>query len=137
MIGVVRVALLVLLAVVAMSCFFTPEVSTAEAGVAKFHQLFVAGQFHDIYLSTHEQFRETTSEGEFAALLDKVRTRLGRVEATNQRGVEVVQAGGVITVDLTYATHFSLGAADEQFTFVIRSGGALLRGYRIASPLLG
>jgi hypothetical protein len=131
------VARLVLCAVVFVSCLFPSEVRAAETGVGKFHEFFAAGRFHDMYVGTHEEFRRTTSESDWIALLDKVRSRLGSVEATDQRGVDVVQAAGVITVDLTYATRFSLGAADEQFTFVIRSGEGLLRGYRIASKLLG
>jgi hypothetical protein len=69
-------------------------------------------------------------------LLDKVRTKLVRIESTGQRGVDVVKANETITVTLTYATRFTEGTAEEEFTFVIRSGETLLRGYRIASSLL-
>jgi hypothetical protein len=98
--------------------------------------MFNAGRFHEMYVAADTDFKRVTSESDWMVLLDKVRTKLGRVESTDQRGVDVVKANEIITVTLTYTTRFSEGTADEEFTFVVRSGDALLRGYQIASRLL-
>ena len=126
---------MVLLCVLLAACF-PAEVGAAESGVGRFRDLSNAKRFHEIYVTADTDFRRITSEDEWMVLLDKVRTKLGRVESSNQRAVDVVKANEIITVTLAYTTLFSEGAADEQFTFLVRSGDPILRGYRIASSLL-
>ena len=125
-------ALLVLVA----SCSVTKGKEIGESAVARFHNQFNAGQYHDIYAQADEGFRKGTSEADTLAMFDAVHRKLGTVKNTNQTNwrVNTTTAGTVVT--LTYKTEFTEGNATEQFTFHVSGDNARLFHYNINSPLL-
>ena len=66
------------------SCSFTKGKQTSERAVARFHEQFNAGQYHDIYAQSDEGFRKVTSEQDAVALFDAIRRKLGTVKNANQ-----------------------------------------------------
>lgn len=135
----IKIRLLILLTVVALllgSCSFGKHKETAEKAVAKFHQQFNAGQYREIYTQCGEGFRQATSEADAIALFEAVHRKLGSVVGTKQLGWNVNTTPGGTFVRIGYETTFSEGKGQEDFTFQMNGGQALIVGYNVNSPLL-
>ena len=135
-VGPRRVLAAMALLIASAACSVSDDIRRADEGVSRFHALFNASQDHQIYLEADGDFKRVTVESDWQTLLDRVRTRLGRAARADRNGANVVEAQGTVTVVVTYETSFTNGTATEEFTFVLQSDHATLRGYRIASPLL-
>jgi hypothetical protein len=115
------------------SCSFTQSKASAESAVAKFHEQFNAGQYHEIYTQGDEEFRKTTSEQDVVNLLEVVRRKLGTTKTSSQQGwyVNATTMGTMVT--LTYETEFTEGKGIEQFVFRVSGDRAALYNYHINS----
>jgi hypothetical protein len=118
------------------SCSLTKGKGIAEAAVVQFHDRYNAGQFHEIYAETDEEFKKSASESDFIAMLEALRRKLGTVTKTNPAGwgVNATPMGTIAT--LGYEVDFSEGKGTEQFVFHISGDKAMLYRYNINSPLL-
>jgi len=101
--------------------------------VARFHQLFAASRFAEIYVDTTEGFREAATEAEFVEFMSAVRRKLGTVRACERRGLEVNFDGDATSIWLSYETAYELGNATEQFVWVMEGEKARLDSYQINS----
>ncbi len=124
---------LLLLAVLLGGCSFAEESDRGERAVARFHQLFAASRYADIYVDTTENFREAATEAEFVEFLAAVRRKLGNVRACERTGLEVNWDGDGTSIWLSYETAYELGIATEQFVWVMDGEKARLDGYQIDS----
>ena len=135
----IKIKYLILLALVALlfsSCSFGKHKEAAEKAVARFHQQFNAGQYREIYTQCGEGFRQATSEADTIALFEAIRRKLGSVVNTRQLGWKVNTTPGGTVVRMGYETTFSEGKGQEDFTFQMNSGQAVIVGYNVNSPLL-
>jgi hypothetical protein len=117
-------------------CSVSHDKASAEAGVVRFHQLLEAGRYHDIYAGAEPEFRRSGSEQEEIRVLQMIHDRLGAFRSSQQSGWRVNFATGGNIVGLTYNARFASAAGSENFVFRIKSGGALLVGYHVNSPVL-
>ena len=124
---------LLLLAVVLGGCSFAEDSSRGERAVARFHQLFGASQYADIYADTTEGFREAATEAEFVEFMSAVRRKLGNVRACERTGLEVNWDGDATSIWLSYETAYELGIATEQFVWVLDGEKTRLEAYQINS----
>ena len=86
----VRFIILTALIVVGVSCSaFTKGKGNAEAAVAQFHDQYNAGHFREIYSQTDEEFKKSTTEADFVALLEALRRKLGTVKQASPAGWKV------------------------------------------------
>lgn len=115
---------------------FTKGKGAAEAAVAQFHNQYNAGQFHEIYAQTDEEFRKSASEADFVSLLESLRRKLGTVKQSEQVGwhVNATTTGTIVTVG--YDVEFGEGKGREQFAFRVSGDKARLYNYNVNSPLL-
>ena len=131
---------LIILAVLSLipfsGCSLTKGKGIAEAAVARFHDQYNNGRFHEIYIETDDGFKKVTSESEFTTLLDALRRKLGSVTTATQAGwgVNATPMGTVAT--LHFDVDFSEGKGTEQFVFHISGNKAMLYNYNVNSPLL-
>ena len=133
---ILSISLIASVVIVISSCSFTKGKQTSERAVARFHEQFNAGQYHDIYAQSDEGFRKVTSEQDAVALFDAVRRKLGTVKNANQNGWHVNATTAGTQVSLAYNTEFTEGKATEQFVFFVSGDNARLFQYNINSPLL-
>ena len=108
----------------------------AEAAVEQFHNQYNAGQFHEIYEQADEEFKKSTSETDFASVLEALRRKLGTVKQSEQSGWQVNATPIGTMVTLGYGVDFSEGKGSEQFVFRISDDKARLYNYNVNSPLL-
>jgi hypothetical protein len=112
----------------------------AQAAVDQVTDDIAAGRDAQVYETAAEEWRASASAEENAALLSRVRERLGRVESRSlYKGTEQQSASAPLsghTLELTYQTRFERGSAMERFTLVEREGRWLLAGYKVTSDVL-
>ena len=130
------VVALVLAISVSSSCSLTKGKGIAEASVERFHSQYNAGRFSEIYSQADDQFKKSTTEADFMALLTALNRKLGTVKQSSQAGwgVNATPMGTMAT--LNYEVDFSEGKGTEQFVFHISGDKAMLVGYHVNSPLL-
>jgi len=105
-----------------------------ERAVARFHDQFNAGQYHDIYAQAEEgPFHRGSGEADTLAWLDTVHRKLGTVKTANETEWHVRHG---TEVNLIYDTQFTEGNAREYFVFYVSGDNARLSNYNIESPLL-
>jgi hypothetical protein len=121
------------LAVSLGGCSFAEDKDRGERAVARFHQLFAASRYAEIYVDTTESFREAATEAEFVEFMSAVRRKLGTVRACERTGLEVNWDGDATTIWLSYETAYELGIATEQFVWVMEGDKTLLESYQIDS----
>lgn len=115
---------------------FTKGKGNAEAAVAQFHNQYNAGQFREIYIQTDEEFKKSTSETDFVALLEALRRKLGTVKQASPAGWRMNASPMGTIVTLGYNVEFSEGKGTEEFVYRVSGGKALLFHYNVNSPLL-
>jgi len=118
------------------ACSMSQDTATAEAAVARFHQMLDAGQFHEIYAATDSAFRSATPEAELTQVLQVVHDRLGAVREANRQGWHVNYSNGVTSVELNYNTTFVTAPGTEHFVYRINNGAATLVRYDVNSDAL-
>jgi hypothetical protein len=127
---------LLLLAVSLGGCSFAEDTDRGERAVARFHLLFGASQYAEIYADTTESFREAATEAEFVEFMSAVRRKLGNVRACERTGLEVNWDGDATSIWLSYETAYEVGIATEQFVWVLDGEKTRLDGYQIDSKVL-
>ncbi len=127
---------LLLLAVSLGGCSFAEDTDRGERAVARFHLLFGASQYAEIYADTTESFREAATEAEFVEFMSAVRRKLGNVRACERTGLEVNWDGDATSIWLSYETAYEVGIATEQFVWVLDGEKTRLDGYQIDSKEL-
>jgi hypothetical protein len=61
------------------SCSTKEDLAAAEREVEKFHQAYNAGRFDEIYEKTTDELKKNASQEDFAAMLETVQRKLGKV----------------------------------------------------------
>jgi hypothetical protein len=127
------------LLVLVTSCSGRKGKEIGERAVARVHDQFNTGHYHDIYAQADEEFREGigrkgTGETDTLAWFDAVHRKLGTVKTANETEWHVDGHGTV--VNLFYNTQFTEGNAQEHFIFFVSGDNARLSYYGIDSPLL-
>ena len=126
---------LLVLAMLLSGCSLAEDKGRGEHAVARFHELFAASEYSQIYADTTEGFREAASEAEFVEFMSAVRRKLGTVRACELTGVEVTWDGGT-SIWLSYHTAYELGDATENFVWIVEGENVLLESYQIDSKEL-
>jgi hypothetical protein len=127
---------LLVLAVLLGGCSFAEDSDRGTRAVARFHQLFAAARYTEIYIDTTESFREAATEAEFVEFMSAVRRKLGNIRACERTGLEVNWDGDATSIWLSYETAYELGIATEQFVWVLDGEKTRLDGYKIDSKEL-
>ena len=118
------------------ACSLSADQKVAEQAVEKFHEMFVAGKFQELYEQSGDGLKKGGTQQDFVNLLNMVNLKLGPFkssvieEETNKHGL------AENTVSLSYSTTFSKGVATESFVYRLEGERAILVGYHINSDAL-
>ena len=118
------------------ACGITKHKQNAEKGVAKFHQLLNAEQYHEIYVQSDKLFQQSATEADIVAFLGAVHSKLGTVKNATVQGWHVNATPTGTFVTLGYNVEFSEGKGMEEFVFKMNGNEPLLFNYNVNSPLL-
>jgi hypothetical protein len=121
------------LSVLADGCAKSRE--TAEMGTQAFRRRAANGEFTSIYREAALEFQKSTTEADFAKLMDGIGRKLGAWQSSKPPAWKVFSGMGGRTVTFGYASQFEKGPANEEFIWRIQGGRAILAGYHINSPL--
>ncbi len=129
------------LLVLVTSCSGRKGKEIGERAVARVHDQFNAGHYHDIYAQADEEFREGigrkgTGETDTLAWFDAVHRKLGTVKIANETEWHVDSVRHGTVVNFFYNTQFTEGNAQEHFIFFVSGDNARLSYYGIDSSLL-
>ena len=125
--------LLFLLAIICATfgCSMSADTTAAEQAVTKFHSMFDAGQFDQIYDESSSVMKSASTKENLVEVLDAAHRELGNVKSTTQTGWNVDYVNGSAHIVLTFKTIYDQGDADERFAFTKLSTDILLSGYHI------
>ena len=108
------------------------KVSGAEA--EHFHAAMSAGNSDQIWDSAAPGFRSSHDKAQFAALLDAIGRKLGKVKEAKQTGWNANSNNGVSTVTIKFDTTFERGSGQETIAMLWVSDKSLkLLDYKIDS----
>jgi Protein of unknown function (DUF4019) len=130
--------LLVLTIAVSMSsCGAYQDYKVGVKAVTDFHTRLDGQQFAEIYAASDPDFKKSTKEVDFAALLGAIHRKLGNVKTAKFSNVNVNWSTGEGTlIHMEYDTAFEGGEASERFIWRAKDSGAALYGYHIESNAL-
>lgn len=117
-------------------CFFAQGTDEAQEAVDRFRADYASGDYAGLYRATADEFRDTTDEAQFSAIMTTIEQRLGAVEEANQTGWNNQYNNGRQTVTLNYETSYAGGEADETFIVLIEDDVASILGFNINSAAL-
>jgi hypothetical protein len=123
-------------ALILSACSAGADKSAAEAEVRRFHQMFDAGRYAEIYRQAAPEFRQSSSEEVAVNFMRSIHERLGPVRSTAQQGWRVNLVSGGNIVILSYQTEFARARGVETFTYRVSGASAQLMGYHASSPVL-
>lgn len=112
-------------------CSASKDVEAAQTEVARFHKMFDAGQFAEIYATAGPEIRQGMSEADWVAMLEGVHNFYGNVAQTKNKGFNVNYNTSGSRVSLTYDTQFTRGAGEEDFVYDLADGKLTLAGWHI------
>jgi hypothetical protein len=129
------------LAMVCASCVLlsscgsaTKSLELAKQNVEQFHSQLDTEQYPAVYASADEKFHQVTSESDFTKILQAIHRKLGNVQQSSLRSMNVGwHTGQGETVSLVYDTTFAQGTGTEQFVWHVKDNDAALYGYHINS----
>jgi Protein of unknown function (DUF4019) len=130
--------LMILTITVSMSsCGAYQDYKVGVDAVTDFHARLDAQQFAEIYAASDPDFKKSTKEIDFAALLGAVHRKLGNVKTAKFSNVNVNWSTDEGTlIHMEYDTAFEGGDASESFIWRAKKSGAMLYGYHIRSNAL-
>ncbi len=118
------------------ACNPLDRIQSSGTATTRFHQRLDTEQYAAIYDETSQQFRKTTSESDFLALLAAVHRKLGAFKTSEERGLQINATPDGISVTLTYDSTFAAGHAAETFQWLQQEGNCWLANYQINSNTL-
>jgi hypothetical protein len=125
------VGIMVFAAFALVACSVGSDKATAETAVARFHDDFNSGRYHEMYVAAADDFRKATTESAFVSLLANVKDRAGRYESARQSSWAVNSGTSGTVVSLTYQVAFTQSSAIETFGWRMENGAAILLAYRV------
>ena len=112
----------------------------AQAVIERVTEDIAAGRDRKLYDEAAEEWRRAATPAQNEETLERLRTRLGKIESRSfLRGREQQNAGGDLpghSLVVTYQTTFERAEAMETFTLVERDGRWLLARYSVSSDAL-
>ncbi|MGH2492442.1 MAG: hypothetical protein ACRDF9_13145 [Candidatus Limnocylindria bacterium] len=118
-----------------LTCDVADAGKASDLAVQRFHELFNNGAYVVIYQEASPEFRASTPQARFVALLEAVRRKIGKVNGTERQSIHVFASTTANTaVTASYLTRFETGQAAETFRWVLTERMARLINYDINSP---
>jgi hypothetical protein len=110
----------------------TKSLELAKQNVEQFHSQLDSEQYAAVYASGDEKIHQAISESDFTKILQAVHRKLGNVQQSGLRNMNVGwHSGQGETVSLVYNTTFAQGTGTEQFVWHVKDNTASLYGYHI------
>lgn len=131
-------SLVTIIAAMSLSaCGAYQDYKVGVKAVTNFHTRLDAQQFAEIYAASDPDFKKSTKEADFAALLGAIHRKLGNVKTAKFGNVNVNWSTDEVTlIHMEYDTTFEGGEASERFIWRAKDSGPMLYGYHIESNAL-
>ena len=120
----------------AAGCGTQKDLAETANGITLFHAEMNNQDYSAIYNEADQRFRDATKREDFFAFMNGVHRKLGYEQSCERRTFNVYFNTSGTQVRVSYATKFSQGDAQEQFTWVRNGDGMKLLGYNINSTAL-
>jgi hypothetical protein len=112
-------------------CSASKDLETARTEVARFHKMFDAAQYAEIYAMSGPEIRQDMGEAEWSAMLAGVHNLYGNVTEAKSVGWNVNYATGGSRVSLVYETKFARANGREEFVYDLGKDKVTLAGWNI------
>ena len=114
---------------------FTRGTAMADAAVAEFHARLDAAKDDEIYDTAASALRSSVKKDGFHKFLDQLRADLGAFKSGTRQGVSINSNNGNTALNVTYASTFEKGQAEESFVFDYNAEKPVLIRYDIRKNL--
>ncbi len=116
------------------ACNPMAQLDGAEESIAKFHSTYNSGDARALYGTTADDFREVTTPAQMVELVELVTDRMGKVETTQRKAININSENGTTLTVVTMTTMFEKGEAIETFTYQGNGADMKLVGWNVDSP---
>jgi hypothetical protein len=106
-------------------------ITASQWDVDRFHRMFNAGQYSEIYSSSSFELKGSTTETAFLTVMMMNKKKLGSVLASEMRNREELYTTKGHYVLLTYNTRFTKMTAVEKFLVLPNTNEFALAGYGV------
>lgn len=106
----------------------------AKAEVERFHRLWNAGEFKAVYDDAHINFRNSQTDDEAVANLERMKRSYGQFKSATKKSSTLSSEYSVTDISLYYDSVYDRGSAVEVFVYRMIGDRALLISYDIMSP---
>ena len=131
-----RILFLFLAALALSGCSAQKDFQEAERASDEFHLQMAKGNYGGIYDATGAPFKATTSRDLLIGMLQRINRKLGACGAASRQGFNVNYNTGGTFAMISYTRKCANGPLEENFTWRIEGGKAVLYGYHANSPVL-
>jgi len=112
-------------------CSAGKDLETAQTEVTRFHKMFDAARYADIYAMSGPEIRQDKSETEWNEMLAGVHNLYGNVTEAKSVGWNVNYSTGGSRVSLVYETKFARANGREEFVYDLEGKNVTLAGWNI------
>ena len=116
------------------ACNPMAQLDSAEERIAKFHEVYNAGDARALYGLTSDEFRGATTPEQMEELVATVTTAMGTVESTERSGFNLKSENGQSVTSVTMTTKFAKGEGTETYTFFGSGEDLRIVGWHVDSP---
>jgi hypothetical protein len=131
--GIFRAMAITPLLITLSACSSAGDMAAARHAVEMFHYELDNANYDAIWKDTASEMRAAATQPVLNQLLSAVHTKLGKVTASQEQGINVNYNTGATFTTVVMHTRFDHGAGDENFVFKTAEGSAHLVGYHINS----
>jgi hypothetical protein len=115
-------------------CGLNEQTTVADAEIERFHRLWNADEFKAVYDDAHMNFRNSQTDEEAVATLERLKRSHGQFKSAKRRSATLSSDQSAPDLTLNYDSVYDQGAAVEVFVYRITGQQALLVSYDIMSP---
>lgn len=115
-------------------CGADEQATVADGEVDSFHKLWNAGEFEAVYDDAHVNFRNSQTDEEAVAKLERMKRSYGQFKSATRKSVTFSSDQNTPDLTLNYESVYEQGSAVEVFVYRITGKQALLVSYDIMSP---
>lgn len=131
-----RILFAALIGLALCGCSTQKDFQEAERATDDFHLQAAKGNYAGIYDASSATFKAAASRDMLTGMMQRINRKLGPCAAPERQGFNVNYNTGGTFVVLNYTRKCANGPLEENFTWRVENGKAVLYGYHANSPLL-
>jgi len=131
-----RILAALLVGLALCGCSAQKNLQVAQRASDEFHLQFAKGNYGGIYDASGSEFKSSSSRDQIITFLQMVNSKLGACGEPESQSSNVNYLTSGTFATMIYKRKCANGLLEENFSWRLEDGKAVLRGYHVNSPAL-